>query len=455
MNALVKTTVFSALTLALLAGLIAAAVWLPGGSSGSVRAQPPPVIVGFDMDTTGNSCPGDGTDCSLGEINDCVEVHAATEDAFDVDVFLEGLPLDESILGAAYSMNFPHAAVNVIARTHNSDTVNLIAQPGSMLIDLSETPLPDTVSPHEVNMADFGAAEYNPPFTHGVLGRYTFKVLPTATAGVYALTIDPATLVLGRDVPPGGELCYYYGCDIWDGNWDPQYGLIAIDTACPGVPVEYTLSMAAAPPEGGTTDPPLGDNVFPEGAVVPLSAFPNPGWLFDSWSGDPDCLDGSVTMDANKSCTANFIPTGVIVVEIDIKPGSWPNSINLKSKGLIPVAILTTASFDATQVDSDTVRFAGAAPVRWALEDVDGDGDIDLVLHFRTRETDIAPGDTEACLTGQTYDGIFIEGCDSIRLVPASRTRASAIFASGLAPLGLVPPSVLGVAWIGALRCRR
>lgn len=78
----------------------------------------------------------------------------------------------------------------------------------------------------------------------------------------------------------------------------------------------------------------------------------------------------------------------VMEVPIDIKPGSFPNSINLRSRGKIPVAILTTGTFDATTVDPTTVLFGQtgteAAPVRAALEDVDGDGDTDMILHFNT-----------------------------------------------------------------------
>lgn len=44
------------------------------------------------------------------------------------------------------------------------------------------------------------------------------------------------------------------------------------------------------------------------------------------------------------------IGPSTITVDIDIKPGSDPNSINLKSKGVIPVAILTTDDFDAADV---------------------------------------------------------------------------------------------------------
>jgi hypothetical protein len=90
-----------------------------------------------------------------------------------------------------------------------------------------------------------------------------------------------------------------------------------------------------------------------------------------------------------------------VEVEIDI----IPSSINPRSHGKIPVAVLTNETFDATMVDPGTV-FLGlylAAPVHWALEDFDGDGDLDLVLQFRTQETGIQCGDTFAELMGETF----------------------------------------------------
>ncbi len=53
---------------------------------------------------------------------------------------------------------------------------------------------------------------------------------------------------------------------------------------------------------------------------------------------------------------------GALPVEIDIKPGSDPNSINLSSAGVIPVAILSSATFDATTVNPDTI-FLASGPV--------------------------------------------------------------------------------------------
>jgi hypothetical protein len=108
-------------------------------------------------------------------------------------------------------------------------------------------------------------------------------------------------------------------------------------------------------------------------------------------------------------------------VEIDIKPGKTPNGINPTGKQKIPVAILTTDTFDATQVDWETVQFgrdgATESHGRAHVKDVDDDGDFDLLLHFNTQETGIACGDTEATLTGQTYDEQAITGSDSIKTV--------------------------------------
>lgn len=118
----------------------------------------------------------------------------------------------------------------------------------------------------------------------------------------------------------------------------------------------------------------------------------------------------------------------VTTVAIDIKPGGASNPINLRSRGTIPVAILSTESFDASTVDLGTVTLAGAgvalkkngAP-QASLEDVNGDGRPDLVVHVDTAALDIEAlkGYQTGTLTleGRTYSGESIRGSDSVKIV--------------------------------------
>ncbi len=113
-------------------------------------------------------------------------------------------------------------------------------------------------------------------------------------------------------------------------------------------------------------------------------------------------------------------------VEIDIKPGSYPNSINLKFKGVVPVAVLTTDDFDAATVNPATIAIAGrgvavrgkAEKLMARLEDVDDDGDKDLLVQVETYVEGYTWESGRVELTGKTYDGQDIVGYDDIIIVP-------------------------------------
>ena len=59
-----------------------------------------------------------------------------------------------------------------------------------------------------------------------------------------------------------------------------------------------------------------------------------------------------------------------VKVPVDIKPTSCPNPLNVKSGGVLPVAILGTADLDVTQIDVSTVTLMGVSPIRSDIEDV-------------------------------------------------------------------------------------
>jgi hypothetical protein len=115
-----------------------------------------------------------------------------------------------------------------------------------------------------------------------------------------------------------------------------------------------------------------------------------------------------------------------VQVAIDIKPGSYPNSINLGSAGVIPVAILSSTTFDATQLDPMTIDLNGAGVKLVGkkglplchVEDVNSDGLNDSICQVYTYDFIIEPGATNAVLKALTYDGIAIWGQDSVNIVP-------------------------------------
>lgn len=118
-------------------------------------------------------------------------------------------------------------------------------------------------------------------------------------------------------------------------------------------------------------------------------------------------------------------------VSIDVKPGSDTNPVNPGSRGTMPVAILSTESFDAPAlVDAESLRF-GRTGDEDSLkkrngkpacdpEDVDRDGFVDLLCHFVVERTGFRSGDDEAVLTGTAAD-TPIEGRDSVRIVGGAR----------------------------------
>lgn len=130
------------------------------------------------------------------------------------------------------------------------------------------------------------------------------------------------------------------------------------------------------------------------------------------------------------------IPPTKIEVEIDIKPQSCPNPFNPRNKGVVPVAVLGSSSFDVSDIDPSTVELEGVPALRSIIEDVASpvvnpqddcecttegpDGFADLTLKFDAQAIAAALGPVNngdelvLTLTGELFDGTDIEGTDCV-----------------------------------------
>ncbi len=130
---------------------------------------------------------------------------------------------------------------------------------------------------------------------------------------------------------------------------------------------------------------------------------------------------------------SNDVRSPGLPVYIDIKPGTDPNDICLSKQGLLPVAILSTDNFDATQIEPSSLELGGvdvsergskkAPKTAYSIKDVDGDGDLDMMAFFSVPDlvayAELNSTTVSLELTGTLLDAITpIVGIDSIRIVP-------------------------------------
>ncbi len=199
----------------------------------------------------------------------------------------------------------------------------------------------------------------------------------------------------------------------------------------PGPSFDDTVNaiLALDPPKvigvaSGSAGPDLLAMAIATGALAPAGGVDCDGdGTIDILEGEPLVCETAITGAGVGAAMLAVIEaaTEPTMIEIDLR-----KTVNVGAFA-IPVAILSTDMFDALDVDASTVclshdvtpgvgdctEFHGTAHP----EDVNEDGLTDLVFHFQTAETGIILGDSEACVTGMTFDGRNLEGCDAIKTV--------------------------------------
>ncbi len=127
------------------------------------------------------------------------------------------------------------------------------------------------------------------------------------------------------------------------------------------------------------------------------------------------------------STTSSSIP-----ISIDVRPFTIADRIPLNAGGVLPVALLGTEELDVLSVDATTLAFGPAggpftAPIHDLgiegvltdhLKDLDLDGRLDLVTHYRIADLEFEDGDEFGCMTGFTQEGLALEGCAEIYTRP-------------------------------------
>lgn len=140
--------------------------------------------------------------------------------------------------------------------------------------------------------------------------------------------------------------------------------------------------------------------------VMKLAVDPSGRYMFVSCSSwfDPETSSLEVYSIASTSA------------RIDVMPRKYPNYIPVVNRRTpLQVAILSDSGFDATSVDASTVILEGVHPARRPLiQDIDHDGDKDMVLEFSAGEMELCPGTTPLALNGVTRDGRTFAGGDTL-----------------------------------------
>jgi len=226
-------------------------------------------------------------------------------------------------------------------------------------------------------------------------------------------SVDPSSV--NEELNPGESITIPKTIEC---DFDIDPGMLGLTTACSGDLTELGIgiSIISAPTSSALMldeDISVGLNAQPGQSATCTLNFD----LFE-WG------------DSQSSSALQQITITVPTAEIDVKPGSDPNSVNVNTKGVLPVAILGGPGLDVEEIDissvagvTTSVDFAiddlwVVAPLRCVVEDVNDDGTPDLNCKFSKAELMLDCWTSGIIVSGNLLDGTPFAGSDTIRPVP-------------------------------------
>lgn len=270
-----------------------------------------------------------------------------------------------------------------------------------------------------------------------IIGQYTYESMTLDTnplpivgdywhdTSPYGISLEVNGLIFATDPEDVQFLVEIVNDHYYQGGWDNYLLRSYNNLPLPGGIIVEHISWQLDDPtatalysEALPIDPPVIEDWQSMSGISIRGFIPDPSF--------PDFPPFENEYFIRAHVTSAIIVSPKIDVDIDIKPGSYPNCFNNNGHGVIPVAILGKLDFSVYNIDLATIRLESLSVKKVGkkekllahYKDINDDQVDDLVVQIDDSEKVFEKGETQATLIGGLYDGTLIEGTDTICIVP-------------------------------------